>query len=180
MFQRKLWWNVQKLYCSVWSSIAEGMGREFADKICQIPSPNRLPRCKLDGEDYDPQFSIQTLRVQVPNNQILTHNLYYNSYYPNPKYRIIGYMDPVGKGPMLQDVSSNPERRRPFATSLHLRVMLPCNDQCNGCKQAPRLSRHSRGRTKFSLKSCTVPLFTCAAQTHGSFSKLCCTPAPSI
>ena len=35
-----------------------------------------------------------TLRVQVPNNHILTQNLYYNSYYLNPKYLNIGYMDP--------------------------------------------------------------------------------------
>ena len=34
------------------------------------------------------------LRVQVPNNHILTQNHYYNSYYPNPKYLIIGYSDP--------------------------------------------------------------------------------------
>ena len=32
----------------------------------------------------------------VPNNHILTQNLYYNYYYPNPKYLIIGYMDPLG------------------------------------------------------------------------------------
>ena len=38
-----------------------------------------------------------TLRVQVPNNHILTQNLYYNYYYPNPKCLIIGYMDPLGK-----------------------------------------------------------------------------------
>ena len=37
-----------------------------------------------------------SLRVQVPNNHILTPNLYYNYYYPNPKYVIIGYMDPPG------------------------------------------------------------------------------------
>ena len=37
-----------------------------------------------------------TLRVQVPNNHIFTQNLYYNYYYPNPKYQIIGYMDPLG------------------------------------------------------------------------------------
>ena len=37
-----------------------------------------------------------TLRVQVPNNYILTQNLYYSYYYPNPKYPIIGYMDPLG------------------------------------------------------------------------------------
>ena len=38
------------------------------------------------------------LRVQVPNKYILTQNLYYNCYYPNPKYLIIGYMDPLGRG----------------------------------------------------------------------------------
>ena len=36
------------------------------------------------------------LRVQVPNDHILTQNLYYNSYYPKPMYLIIGYMDPLG------------------------------------------------------------------------------------
>ena len=35
-----------------------------------------------------------SLRVQVPNNHILTQNLYYNYYYPKPKYLIIGYLDP--------------------------------------------------------------------------------------
>ena len=35
-----------------------------------------------------------TLRVQVPNSHILTQNQDYNYYYPNPKYLIIGYMDP--------------------------------------------------------------------------------------
>ena len=39
-----------------------------------------------------------TPRVQVPNNHILAQNLYYNYYYPKPKYLIIGYMDPLGKG----------------------------------------------------------------------------------
>ena len=37
-----------------------------------------------------------TLRVQVPNYHVLTQNLYYNYYYPNPKYLTIGYMDPLG------------------------------------------------------------------------------------
>ena len=42
---------------------------------------------------------IVPLFFQVPNNDILTQNLYYNYYYPNPKYLIIGfigYMDPLG------------------------------------------------------------------------------------
>ena len=38
-----------------------------------------------------------TLRVQVPNNHMPTRNLYYNYYYPKPKYLIIGYMDPLGQ-----------------------------------------------------------------------------------
>ena len=42
-----------------------------------------------------------TLRVQVPNNHILTQNLYYNYYYPKPKYLIIGYMDPLGEDSQL-------------------------------------------------------------------------------
>ena len=37
-----------------------------------------------------------SLRVQVPNNHILTQNLYYKYYYPKPKYLTIGYMDPLG------------------------------------------------------------------------------------
>ena len=37
-----------------------------------------------------------TLRVQVPKNHILTQNLYYNYYYPKPKYQNIGYLDPLG------------------------------------------------------------------------------------
>ena len=34
--------------------------------------------------------------LQYLNNHILTQNLYYNYYYPNPKYLIIAYMDPPG------------------------------------------------------------------------------------
>ena len=44
---------------------------------------------------------VDSLRVQVPNNHILTQNLYYNYYYPNPKYLIIGYLDPYGLGILL-------------------------------------------------------------------------------
>ena len=34
----------------------------------------------------------------MPKNHILTGNLYYNYYYPKPKYLIIGYLDPLGSG----------------------------------------------------------------------------------
>ena len=51
-------------------------------------------------------------KVQVPNNHILTQNLYYNYYYPKPKYLVIGCMDPLGKGRK----ALNPKRctRGPF------------------------------------------------------------------
>ena len=35
-----------------------------------------------------------TLKVQILNNHILTQNRDYHSYYPNPKYLLLGYMDP--------------------------------------------------------------------------------------
>ena len=41
-------------------------------------------------------LSKNALRVQVPNNHILTQNLYYNHYYPKPNYLAIGYLDPLG------------------------------------------------------------------------------------
>ena len=53
--------------------------------------PNELPL----GASFGVRKS---LRVQVPNNQILTQNLDYNNYYPKPKYAIIGYLDAFGKG----------------------------------------------------------------------------------
>ena len=33
------------------------------------------------------------LRVQVPNNHMLSQNQYYNHYSPNHKYLVIGYME---------------------------------------------------------------------------------------
>ena len=36
-----------------------------------------------------------TLRVQVPDNHILTHNLRFYCY--KPKYLIVGYLDPLSK-----------------------------------------------------------------------------------
>ena len=35
-----------------------------------------------------------SLRVQVPKNHMLNQNLYYDYYYPKPKYLIIGYLGP--------------------------------------------------------------------------------------
>ena len=45
---------------------------------------------------YNLRSASLPLRVQVPNNHILTQSLYYNPYYPKPKYLIIGYLDPLG------------------------------------------------------------------------------------
>ena len=39
-----------------------------------------------------------TLRVQVPNNHILTQNLYYNHYYPKPKVPNYWVLGPSGLG----------------------------------------------------------------------------------
>ena len=47
------------------------------------------PKLETSGKKF-----CLTLRVQVPNNHMLTQNHYYDSYYPDPKYLIIGYMDP--------------------------------------------------------------------------------------
>ena len=45
-----------------------------------------------------------SLRVQVHNKHTLAQNLYHNYYYPNPKYLLIGYMDPLGlfRGDLLR------------------------------------------------------------------------------
>ena len=37
---------------------------------------------------------LQSLRVQVPNNHILTPKLYHNYSYQSPMYLILGYLDP--------------------------------------------------------------------------------------
>ena len=56
----------------------------------------KLPYCGYTGKSRFAVLQYLTLRVQVPNNHILTQNLYYIYYYPNPKYLNIGYMDPLG------------------------------------------------------------------------------------
>ena len=39
-------------------------------------------------------YLVLTRRVQVPTSHRPAPNLYYNHNYPNPKYPIIGHMDP--------------------------------------------------------------------------------------
>ena len=45
----------------------------------------------LGHGSFDGTFE-STVRVQVPNNHILTQNLYHIYYYPKPKYLIIGFL----------------------------------------------------------------------------------------
>ena len=40
--------------------------------------------------------SAVTLRGQVQNNRTFTRILQYNYCYPNPKYKAMGYLDPLG------------------------------------------------------------------------------------
>ena len=54
--------------------------------------PKRVSRDSMGG----PKSYVDRLRVQVPNNHILTQNLCHNHYYPKTKYLIIGYLDPLG------------------------------------------------------------------------------------
>ena len=50
------------------------------------------------------------LRLQVPNNHILTQNLYYSYYSPKPKYPIIGYLDPVGSFFQVKPLGHSPDK----------------------------------------------------------------------
>ena len=55
----------------------------------------RCHRCqRASCSSFNP--SAFPLRVQVPNNYVLTQNLYHNYYYPQPQYQIVGYLDPLG------------------------------------------------------------------------------------
>ena len=53
---------------------------------------SRVQDLRFRSRGLGRQVEVLTLRVQVPNNHILTQNLYYNYYYPNPKYQNIGYL----------------------------------------------------------------------------------------
>ena len=76
----------------------------FKEAVSCEPQNSESSSWKKDGSEmhvclavaYRSRDTSIPLRVQVPNNHILTQNLYYNYYYPNPKYLIIGYMDPLG------------------------------------------------------------------------------------
>ena len=66
--------------------IVNARGSSLAQRIDGVV---RLVPFKLSGV-----CSTGTLRVKVPNNHILTPNLYYNYSYQHPKYQIIAHMDP--------------------------------------------------------------------------------------
>ena len=59
-------------------------------------SPGQLETCNPQGLECLVLMSKTPLRVQVTNNHMLTQNLYYNYYYPKPKYLTIGYLDHLG------------------------------------------------------------------------------------
>ena len=61
----------------------------------------------------------------MPNNHILTQNHSYNSYYPNPKYVIIGYMDPLGLWGSRRDCLE--PRGGEFG------FIMDCLEMCEGC-----------------------------------------------
>ena len=68
-------------------------------------------------------FRVQGLGFRVPNNHILTQHLYFNYCYPNPKYRIIGYMDPQGSNAEAE-LRSNRTAAYRLHTPGHLRDYL--------------------------------------------------------
>ena len=77
-------------------------------------------------------FITNALRVQVPNNHILTQNMFYKYYYPKPKHLIIGYLSPVGS--------------RPFAVTWLSSVVA-------NMVQAAALETESSNNMSYSLKS---------------------------
>ena len=71
-------------------------------------------------------LSVLTLRVQVPNNRMLTQTLYYNYYEPKPKYLIIGYLDRLGYSDSLKPLSARLEDAEPsdaFSTKVRLAAL---------------------------------------------------------
>ena len=91
-----------------------------------LPHFSFFALCILHGP-YNPFVS---LRVQEPNNHILTQNLYYNYYYPKPKYLIIGYMDPLGLFPQnlrsqLWTPNPKPTKPTPFPFTPRLQTQPP-------------------------------------------------------
>ena len=48
--------------------------------------------CDNEGKEL-----VASLKVQVPNNHIVTQSLYYNYYEPELKYLIIGYLEAKSK-----------------------------------------------------------------------------------
>ena len=77
----------------------------------------------------------------MPNNQYLPQHQHYNSYYPNPKYLVIGYMDPQGYSQMMVVV-----------VILIIIVIYSSNKQstnnCNKCSNRSNTSKHDSSDIK--------------------------------
>ena len=67
---------------------------------CILPYISYILHIPHNVSLYDPHRTLSdppfALKTHVPHNQILTQNLYYVFYYPNPKYLKFGYMDLLG------------------------------------------------------------------------------------
>ena len=83
-------------------AIAHMLGSFFLNSLCLVPASKvssslagvltmAVPLFACVGCQSEQHRRKHVLRVQVLNNQILTPNLCYNGYYPNPKYLILGY-----------------------------------------------------------------------------------------
>ena len=96
----------------LWKQDIGAHASQLRDKFCPAASvsvnmrvtqpawKHKEHRSDNHGFQFDSCTRGNTLRVQVPNSHLLTKNLYHNYYYPNPKYLIIGYMDPLGQANM--------------------------------------------------------------------------------
>ena len=70
------------------------VGREWERNLLPFSGSRVVSRESRHGTEIGGHYITVSLRVHVPSNHILTQNLYYNHYYPKPKYLIIGYVDP--------------------------------------------------------------------------------------
>ena len=81
----------------------------YTGSLGTLLQAGRTPKHDLKNLCLDALFFLgillqsKTLRVQVPNHNILAQNLYYNDYHPKPMYLIIGYMDPLRNVQLLRN-----------------------------------------------------------------------------
>ena len=75
--------SLTNIFClPIYPNISEGYEHEYE------PGQSHTTQKFLSG--------LKIPRVQGPDHEMLIQNLYYNHYYPKPKYQILGYLDPLG------------------------------------------------------------------------------------